>query len=66
MSEINKGHYLELMDRLHVQCCNIEDHLYNHPLANEQHEVQILIGEAIQKLGEAYQMVGELDEKVDE
>ena len=25
--EINDGHYLELMDRLHVVSCTIDDHL---------------------------------------
>lgn len=59
--KINKGHYLELMDRLHIQMCTLDEHLYSHPLSDKQAEVQILIGEAIQKLAEAYQIVGNLE-----
>lgn len=59
--KINKGHYLELMDRLHIQMCIMDDHLYSHPLSEEQAEVQALIGEAIQKLAKAYQIVGSLE-----
>jgi hypothetical protein len=56
--EINPGHYLELMDRLHVTNCTIEDHIYDHPLTNTLPEVKILIGEAQMKLMQAYQIVG--------
>lgn len=36
-NKINDGHYLELMDRLHIVMSNIDDHILNHPLteANE-------------------------------
>jgi hypothetical protein len=56
--EINPGHYLELMDRLHVVNSTIEDHMYSHPLTNTLPEVKLLIGEAQMKLMKAYQIVG--------
>lgn len=56
-NEINDGHYLELMDRLHVQSCMIEDHLVNHPLTNKIKKVKKLIDEAGWALAEAYQIV---------
>ena len=56
--EINEGHYLELMDRLHVINSTIEDHIFTHPLTNTLPEVKLLIGEAQMKLMKAYQMVG--------
>jgi hypothetical protein len=56
--EINDGHYLELMDRLHVVNCMIEDHMFTHPLTNTLPEVKILIGEAQMRLMKAYQIVG--------
>ncbi len=60
--EINPGHYLELMDRLHVVLCNINDHIFYHPLALQNKEVAILVESAIEKLAEAYQLVGSLEE----
>ena len=59
--KINKGHYLELMDRLHVQLCNIEDHLLNHPLTEKEERVKTLIEVASGLLAEAYQVVGNLE-----
>ena len=34
-NQINSGHYLELMDRLHIQSCMVEEHLMNHPLTKK-------------------------------
>ena len=56
--EINDGHYLELMDRLHIVNCTIDDHILNHPLAEVNKDIQIKIDEALSLLMEAYQMVG--------
>ena len=56
--EINDGHYLELMDRLHVITSVIEDHITTHPLTHTLPEVKDLIEEAQTKLMQAYQIVG--------
>jgi hypothetical protein len=56
--EINDGHYLELMDRLHVVSCTIDDHILNHPLCENNKDIQNKIDEALALLMEAYQMVG--------
>lgn len=56
--EINDGHYLELMDRIHVVSCTIDDHILNHPLCEVNNDVQQKIDEALELLMEAYQMVG--------
>jgi hypothetical protein len=58
--EINEGHYLELMDRLHVVNSTIEDHITTHPLTNSLPEVKKLIEEAQTRLMDAYQLVGSL------
>ena len=58
--EINDGHYLELMDRLHIINCTIEDHLLDHPITSTYSEVKDLIEEAQTRLLTAYQMVGSL------
>jgi hypothetical protein len=59
--EINEGHYLELMDRLYMVSCIVEDHLYNHPLAEKEEKVRLLIEKAGLLLAEAYQEVGQLE-----
>ena len=58
--EINDGHYLEIMDRLHVQMCVLESHLVEHPIANENKEIKRLIIKAIVSLVQAYQITGGL------
>ena len=58
IKEINDGHFLELMDRLHVVNCTIEDHITTHPLTNSLPEVKKLIEDAQDKLATAYQIVG--------
>ena len=58
-TEINEGHYLELMDRLYVQICMTEDHLLNHPLTDEIKKVKKLIDKAGMSLARAYQIVGQ-------
>ena len=56
--EINDGHYLELMDRLYIVNCTIDDHILNHPLAEVNKDIQIKIDEALSLLMDAYQMIG--------
>jgi len=56
--EINDGHYLELMDRIHVVSCTIDDHILNHPLCEVNKDVKIKIDEALELLMEAYQIIG--------
>jgi hypothetical protein len=59
--EINDGHYLELMDRLHVVCCTINEHILNHPLTEVNPLIQAKIENALESLYDAYQDVGNLD-----
>jgi hypothetical protein len=56
--EINDGHYLELMDRLYVQMCVIQEHLSYHPVTKRIKKVKKLINKAGMSLAEAYQIVG--------
>jgi hypothetical protein len=57
-NKINDGHYLELMDRLHVCTCMIDDHLVSHPLTKKIKKAKKLIDNAVMSLAEAYQIVG--------
>ena len=65
-NSINSGHYLELMDRLHVVNCTIDDHLLNHPLTEHYKDIEDKIGSALELLLEAYQMVGHESYEYDE
>ncbi len=57
-NSINKGHYLELMDRIHIVCCTIDDHILNHPLSENEPDIQNKLDSALELLLEAYQIVG--------
>lgn len=61
MNEINEGHYLELMDRLHIVMCTINDHILEHPLTKTDVRIKGLVEKAIEELWDAYQIVGEID-----
>jgi len=58
-SNINDGHYLELMDRIHIVMMNIQDHLLDHPLTENYSDIQKKIETAQNNLWKAYQLVGE-------
>ncbi len=56
--EINDGHYLELLDRLHVMMCNLNDHCLEHPLAQSDEVIKTKIDTTLKELWDAYQIVG--------
>lgn len=64
--KINEGHYLELMDRLHVQNCMVETHLLNHPLTKKIKKVKKLLIKSSSLLSEAYQIVGAKDYEINQ
>jgi len=59
--KLNPGHYLELMDRLHVAICTLEEHCTQHPLSKVEPSIRHKLYNAIDYLVEAYQEVGKLD-----
>jgi xanthine dehydrogenase molybdopterin-binding subunit B len=59
--EINPGHYLELMDRIHIVMMNVQDHLLEHPLTQKYKDIEKQIEDAQHKLLKAYQLVGQKD-----
>ena len=62
-NSINKGHYLELMDRLHIVMMNIQEHIIEHPLTLNERDVRKKIEKAQCKLWEAYQLVGNKEDE---
>ena len=62
-NSINEGHYLELMDRLHVVMCTLNDHCLEHPLTQSDKDIKFQIEYAIGQIWDAYQLVGSKDFK---
>lgn len=64
-NKINDGHYLELMDRLHVIACTLDEHCIKHPLAQSDKEIKFRIDYALGMIMDAYQYVGQKDYEKD-
>lgn len=60
--EINDGHYLELMDRLHIVMSTISEHILEHPLTETDKRLEELVGNALTNLMDAYQYVGNMEQ----
>ena len=56
--KINDGHYFELMDRMHIVMCTLNDHILHHPLTENEIEITKKVEEAVSSLWDAYQLVG--------
>jgi hypothetical protein len=59
-SEINPGHYLEIMDRLHIIICTLNDHCVEHPITKSDCRIESLLIKATEELLDAYQIAGEI------
>lgn len=59
--KLNPGHYLELMDRLHVIMSMVDDHLIQHPLAKVERNIRTHLYTAVDALYDTYQEVSKLD-----
>lgn len=57
-SEINDGHYLELLDRTHIIMSNVNDHLLEHPLTEDDEELKRMFEQIIEALWDTYQTIG--------
>lgn len=58
MAKLNKGHYHELADRLHVSQNNLEDNIGNHPVMTKKKKWKKKFNKAQAILGELYQKAG--------
>jgi hypothetical protein len=57
--QINAGHYLELMDRLHIIASNLDEHCVDHPLTQSDKQIRFKIEYALEQVLDAYQYVGQ-------
>lgn len=60
--EINPGHYSELLDRAHIASAYLQMALGGHPVLARHPRLMALYEEAVDKLEDLYQGVGQLDE----
>ena len=58
--KINQGHYLEIMDRLHIIICTLNDHCVEHPVTKSDCRIESLLIKATEELLDAYQIAGEI------
>jgi hypothetical protein len=58
--DLDDGHVHEVVDRLHVVICTIEDHVASHPLVRAVPTLQAKITDAVAQLTEAYQEAGDM------
>ena len=59
--ELNDGHILEAMDRLHVVCVYIDQILGKHPLLNSVPDFKSEVDKATEILANLYQKLGHFD-----
>ena len=57
-NKINDGHYLELMDRLHILMCTLDEHCVKHPVSKKNKDIKFKLEYALGQLWDAYQEVG--------
>lgn len=58
--KVNPGHYPELLDRIHLSICNIDDHILHHPATDKHKKIRKKIEAALDNLAEAYQITGQI------
>ena len=56
--QLDDYHYHELLDRLHVIMCTIDDHLIQHPVCKIETDIKDHIVNAVDQLYMAYQLTG--------
>ena len=59
--KLDKFHYHEMLDRLHVIMSMADDHLQQHPVAKIESEIGKHIGDAVTSLFQAYQLTGQIE-----
>lgn len=65
-NEINDGHYLELMDRIHILMSTLQEHIIEHPVSEQNSKIKKRLNKSINILWDTYQIVGDLSFKKQE
>ena len=63
MKKINDGHYLELMDRIHILMGTLYDHMIEHPVSKSNPKINKKLNKSLNILWDTYQIVGEISLK---
>lgn len=65
LPKLDKFHYHEMTDRIHVVMMVIDGNLTQHPVAKLNKQIQSLIDQAQDKLFEAYQLSASIEHEMD-
>jgi hypothetical protein len=58
--KLDKFHYHEMLDRLHVVMSTIDDHILQHPVCKLEKDICTKVDEAVTLLYQAYQEAGKI------
>ena len=61
--ESNKEQYLELLDRIHILSCTLDDHILNHPISLQNSDVKYHLELALDNLLIAYSNIGYIEDE---
>ncbi len=59
---INTGHRLELLDRIYVMSCIVQQFVYDHPIVKHHEKLERSLDAALENLYDAYAYVGSVQE----
>lgn len=59
--KLDRFHYHEMLDRLHIVMSMTDDHLQQHPVAKIESEIGKHIDDAVTSLFQAYQLAGQIE-----
>jgi hypothetical protein len=57
---LNRGHYFEVLDRVHVAAAHIEEHIGAHPVLRRHRDLALIYDRAAEALADLYQAVGRM------
>ena len=61
--KLDKFHYHEILDRLHVSMSTLDDHILQHPVCKLEKGISKKVEDALTLLFQAYQEAGEISYK---
>ena len=59
--KLDKEHYHEMLDRLHLILCNVEDFLLDHPVSHKEKKIRKKVEKASKLLSDVYREMGKLE-----
>ncbi len=61
-TELNDGHYFQLLDRVHIASSHVQMAIGENPVLDKHPELRAMYDDAVDRLESLYQAVGALDQ----